>query len=377
MTTPVRLSAYWETAAGVPAVGLANVPTIRIRRLDTDALVITDVAMTEVGDGQYKFQFTPPVDGIEYVARADGDPTAVAQVPASIRFQTGQLTDTENLVQYDGAVWYDSVNGEAGTAYPVGTRARPSNDEASTRTIADAAGIKKIMLADTFVLDQTYDGFTFEASQGGGSVSGNSQDAANSIFNAVGITGDFTSTADMFGTAMAFFGAVTGWRGTAVRPGMAGTIDVAPGQILTIAQGASLIAGTSTPAIDVSGVGTNLNLRAYSGGINITGMDNATSNATLEFTAGQAIIAASNTAGTIVIRGQVAPIVDNSAGATVITAAATRGFQLDELWKIRGLDASNPKTTTEVAAATDYDEDAAGIHVDQVKVGAVTTSTRV
>lgn len=291
------------------------------------------------------------------------------------RFFDGAFSGNDDALTYEGAVWYDSVNGEAGTAWPVGTRSRPSNDEASTRTIADFYGIKTIMLSDTFVLDQSYIGFTFEAVEGGGSVDGSGEDAGGSIFNAVGITGIFTSTSDMFGTAMQFFGAVTGWRGVAVRPGMSGSIEVAPGETLTIAQGASTVAGVLTPSIDVSGVGTELNLRAYSGGITIENMDNAGSNATLEFTAGQVILS-NNTLGTIVIRGQVAPITDDDAGATIVTSAATRGFQLNELYQFRGADIASPKTVTENTSKLDYDEVVDGKTISHVKVAGVTTSTR-
>ncbi len=81
--------AYWESSVGVPLVSPANTPTIRIRRSDTGALVVTDDAMTEVGDGNFQYRYTPAVEGIEYVARADGDPTAVNQVSPGIRYQSG------------------------------------------------------------------------------------------------------------------------------------------------------------------------------------------------------------------------------------------------------------------------------------------------
>lgn len=48
-----------------------------------------------------------------------------------------------------------------------------------------------------------------------------------------------------------------------------------------------------------------------------------------------------------------------------------------DIWRARGLDPANPKTTTEVTEDVDYDEDAGDVHIDQVKVGAVTTATRV
>ena len=45
------VTAYF-TDGGTPATGLT--PTIRIRDLSDNSLVITDASMTEVGDGHYK-----------------------------------------------------------------------------------------------------------------------------------------------------------------------------------------------------------------------------------------------------------------------------------------------------------------------------------
>ena len=103
MSKAVPITAYWESAPGVPLAAPGVVPTIRIRRLDTNALEVTDAAMTEVGDGNFVFSFAPAVDGIEYAARADGDPTAVAQVPAAIRYQSGQVDNklAEAHVRFD------------------------------------------------------------------------------------------------------------------------------------------------------------------------------------------------------------------------------------------------------------------------------------
>ena len=39
------------TNNGVPLVAPTDLPTIRIRRIDTQALVVTDVNMLEQGDG--------------------------------------------------------------------------------------------------------------------------------------------------------------------------------------------------------------------------------------------------------------------------------------------------------------------------------------
>ena len=70
---------------GTPAEGLSA--TIRIRRADTQALVVTDSAMTEQGDGGYSFVFSP-VDGIDYSVRADGGTT----LSDSDRFVFGSIS---------------------------------------------------------------------------------------------------------------------------------------------------------------------------------------------------------------------------------------------------------------------------------------------
>jgi len=76
--------------------------------------------------------------------------------------------------------------------------------------------------------------------------------------------------------------------------------------------------GESAPTMDFVGAGRTLNLRGFSGGMAVTNMTSADNVATLDFIAGQIIIESSCTAGTLVYRGNVFPINDNSAGTTVI-----------------------------------------------------------
>ena len=120
----VRITADWESAPGVPLVAPANTPTIRIRRHDTGALVVTDLAMTELGDGVFKFDFTPPVEGIEYSVRADGDPTAASQVAAGNRFRYGQADD------FVKEAWQDRGNDPANPKTITENTAQEDYDEA-------------------------------------------------------------------------------------------------------------------------------------------------------------------------------------------------------------------------------------------------------
>ncbi len=93
MSVPVPITVAFESTPGTPLVAPAVVPTIRIRRDDTGVLVVTDAVMTELGDGVFHYEFTPPVDGISYAARANGDPTGVTQVPAESRYSYGGVNN--------------------------------------------------------------------------------------------------------------------------------------------------------------------------------------------------------------------------------------------------------------------------------------------
>lgn len=86
----VLITAFF-TNLGAPLTSPSTAPTIRIRRLDTNALVITDASMSEVGGGFYKYEFTSADELLDYSVRADGDPSAAGQVTASERYRSGTL----------------------------------------------------------------------------------------------------------------------------------------------------------------------------------------------------------------------------------------------------------------------------------------------
>ena len=66
------VTAFFITSAG-PQLGLS--PTIRIRDVATNTLVVTDAAMSEIGDGLYKYDFIVYDPDSDYVARCDGGAT--------------------------------------------------------------------------------------------------------------------------------------------------------------------------------------------------------------------------------------------------------------------------------------------------------------
>jgi hypothetical protein len=67
-------------SGGVAVNGLADPPEITILRLDTDAVIVNAVAMSDqAAGGLYKFAFTP-VAGLQYSFSVDADPNVTGQV---------------------------------------------------------------------------------------------------------------------------------------------------------------------------------------------------------------------------------------------------------------------------------------------------------
>lgn len=107
-----RIFAAWTTSSGTPLVSPVTVPTIRIRRADTGALVVTDAAMVELGDGAYAYDFVEDPT-LDYSVRADGDPSAGGQTSPLDRYQFGSLSGpTEARIGVDIPAIRARVDGE-------------------------------------------------------------------------------------------------------------------------------------------------------------------------------------------------------------------------------------------------------------------------
>lgn len=324
-----RISAFF-TNNGTPIAAPATAPTIRIRRQDTGALVVTDLSMTEQGDGIFTYDFAEDPT-LEYVFRCDGDPIVAGQVTIQERYVAGSFSGIAEQQQeqieanaFGDAVTIDTVNGSAGTLFPLGTPGAPVNNLANALTIAAARGLRKFVLSGSITLGAGLTNWRIEGvaannlvsivNLGGFSVAGTE-------FKNVALTGSSVG----FFTAQdcEFFGTLSGIEGIFQRCVFLGTITPAADSDIWLLDCRSGVAGVSTPVLNLTNMaaGGTVSLRAYSGGIDVQNCSAAAFTSTFEFVAGQIILAASLTAGTFVVRGIVTPT-DNSVGATVIVATA-------------------------------------------------------
>lgn len=157
----MKIEAYF-TNSGVPATGLSA--TIRIRELP-NTLVVTDEAMTEIGDGGYFYDYTAYNVRKDYAIRCDGGVSLTDSDRYKFAGNESYYEDTANAVWSDclsdypsgagrnqqlqsfaGAVVYDSERGFAGTTFPIGTVMMPSNNLTDVLTIANLNNIDNIQV---------------------------------------------------------------------------------------------------------------------------------------------------------------------------------------------------------------------------------------
>lgn len=103
----------------------------------------------------------------------------------------GGSLDSSSLAEYQGAVHIDTVNGSAGTAFPIGTARVPVSNYADALTIATALGFKSIKLRGSITLTTSHVGWSFESltSALNDSVAINGQNINNSRFSNLSVSG--------------------------------------------------------------------------------------------------------------------------------------------------------------------------------------------
>jgi hypothetical protein len=221
-----------------------------------------------------------------------------------------------DLIQLLQAVWIDVANGVAGTAEGVGTPTNPSNNITDARTIADRDGLQAYKFRGPLTINADHPNWTFE---GVSSVANDELDLNGFDLGSTKIIGA-KCTGSLTGQKQQFVGcdinSVTGLDGLVQGCWIRGSCSGRANGEIVFHSSVSATAGLVAPIYTLS-ANEQLNLRSYSGGFDLRG-STAGNNSTLELDPGNAILAASNTGGVIVLRG-VGTYTDNSAGATVNT----------------------------------------------------------
>lgn len=142
-----KISTFF-TDAGTPKTGLT--PTIRIRDLNTDLLVVTDAVMTETGDGFYAYNFTTYDENSEYSIRCDGGVTLTS---AFDRYTyAGNESYQEDIL--DTPISTHSIVGSVGAAILGNLGAPTSSSHSGGITKRQAEDIARLVWEYMFTNDQ-------------------------------------------------------------------------------------------------------------------------------------------------------------------------------------------------------------------------------
>jgi hypothetical protein len=120
--------------------------------------------------------------------RGDMEVTDLSAGAVTIVNLTSRAT-LDALQNLDDGIYYDSVNGVAGTDWPIGTAQNPSNTIANVITMCTARKVKKIYVSGALTLGATMQGYTFVGINKSAVITLGGQDISGSHFYNCTVTG--------------------------------------------------------------------------------------------------------------------------------------------------------------------------------------------
>lgn len=257
-------------------------------------------------------------------------PTAYTHV---VRTSSSSATtqNQENLEHtvYNNGVHVSISGGQAGTAFPIGTRQYPVNNWADAHAIADAKGFRQFYIMESMTIadeDISVHAYT---------LIGDSPQFTLTIDPSANVAGSelslLTVTGELDGLNVikqCSLGAVTNVSGFIEKTAFQSTALV--NGPLFVAECYSQVAGTGYPTL--TSVGSNtLIIRDYHGSLGIAGMTGGTHS--IEIYGGRLVIEADCTGGTVYIRGSHYSDVQDLSGGAVTVVDQTDGARIaDSVW---------------------------------------------
>ncbi|GAG24566.1 unnamed protein product, partial [marine sediment metagenome] len=220
-----------------------------------------------------------------------------------------------------GAIWIDTVNGDAGTIdYENGTVEKPVDSLTDALTLAASLNIERFQITpgSTITLDAPVVGKYFNG-QGWTLALGN-RDCSGAIFVGATVSGIATSDGTHVHFHDCFLGTCTLPAGHFYECAMGSTITLSAAGDYFFDACYHSAAGLAVPTIDfgVAVGNTNLHLHHYSGGVEIENMGGAGADHMDLHGQGRLIINANCSGGTVEIGGSFT-VTDNAAGAVALS----------------------------------------------------------
>lgn len=320
---------YFAGTAGSPtSAGLGLPPAIRV--IGGDPVTATqDAGITYFMINGWRFK---PAEGDHkwtIVGNVFSDPAGQSVFkftdgPYNVNTETrvSNLVDSSvarlDLIQLIDAIHIDTetTRGVAGTGTidgtQIGTPTLPVNNIADARTIANTFNVRTYHTTGDIILDQAHNDWLFV---------GNSIETSKVNLNGMSVAASVFTRAAVEGAALLQDpsprssirpitlrecqippgGGIQNFAGTMIDCAIGADVACGPGRI-SLLSCSSEVAGTDTPQISKSGYFGDVNVRAWSGGIEIRDFANG-DNCSIDLLSGHVIVDSTCTDGVIVIRG--------------------------------------------------------------------------
>ena len=225
-----------------------------------------------------------------------------------------------------GEIWVDTINGTAGSeSFVNGVADNPVSTWADALTLSTNLGIQRFRLvgASTITLTANSDSYTI-VGDGTATLTLAGQSVSGAVISGCILAGNDDGSNTV---ATIYRDCTVGTQSFGLHRmencGLSGTLTLAEAGTFDWINCHSRVAGTGTPAVNVGTAvaNTNLNMRNYSGGIEVQEFgDTGTDTMSLEGQ-GQLVINANCSGGTIAIRGAFT-VTDNASGAVTLSDEA-------------------------------------------------------
>jgi hypothetical protein len=292
-----------DQATGL-AVSLASSTTVERTHSSTVSFYIwstSQLTTQPTSEVQYRIVFTDSAGAVDAEKiKMGGAPDAIARTTFS-----------------DGAVHIDTINGSAGTDYPLGTPGNPVSNITNAKTIADAWGFKKYYIRGAVTLNATHQNWQFfgASSALNDELDYGSQDCLGSTSDGLTITGACGGTPSGSNTKKMTLvncqiDALTGFGGAIVDCSILNTLTLASG-----AAGALQMKETKFPnlfsTLNCNGAST-VRMAGVSGLFSITNFTFGGGYLAIDGVSAEITLAASCTTGSYAIAGTIT-LIDSSA----------------------------------------------------------------
>jgi hypothetical protein len=230
-----------------------------------------------------------------------------------------------DLAQLQEYVFIDTINGTPGTDLGIGVPTNPVNNIADAFTIAVRDKLLGFSVRGVVLLDRAVTGWAFKATvTGQGTVDFNSQVTSGCTFNGLIITGD--AAGGSINAAYCHILTLTNVHGSFNQCALNSLFTPGDDTTTTLAYCYSNVPGSGTPVINLGVLQSdNLQVRAYSGGLELQNIDVPTQKVSVDMISGHLKLHSSCTAGEVVARGLGKITDDSGPGLTLDKAGFIDG----------------------------------------------------